>query len=98
MSIEDREQEIEIVNKIFNLMKKQGSSSELRGIPFYVAFTHTAKGPKILENNSRPGDPEIINILPLLKDDFVDVCFRISKKLLSDIRIILPLELSDSQF
>jgi phosphoribosylamine--glycine ligase len=32
---------------------------------------------KILENNSRPGDPEIINILPAIKEDFVDVCFKI---------------------
>ena len=29
----------------------------------------------ILESNSRPGDPEIINILPVLKNDFVDVCY-----------------------
>jgi len=76
MLTEDREKEIQIVNKIFNLMKKQGSGNELRGVPFYVAFIHTAKGLKILENNSRPGDPEIINVLPLLKDDFVDVCFK----------------------
>ncbi len=34
-------------------------------------------GIKVLENNSRPGDPEIINILPVLKEDFVDVCFKI---------------------
>jgi phosphoribosylamine--glycine ligase len=38
---------------------------------------HTTEGLKILENNSRPGDPEIINVLSVLKDDFVDVCFRI---------------------
>jgi len=31
---------------------------------------------KILENNSRPGDPEIMNILPILKDDFIDVCYK----------------------
>jgi phosphoribosylamine--glycine ligase len=37
---------------------------------------HTCGGPKILENNSRPGDPEIINILPVLQEDFVDVCFK----------------------
>jgi phosphoribosylamine--glycine ligase len=37
---------------------------------------HTGNELKILENNSRPGDPEIINILPVLKDDFVDICFR----------------------
>ena len=76
MTTEDREKEIEIVNKILSHLKKRGSGDELRGIPFYVAFMHTAKGPKILENNSRPGDPEIMNILPLLKDDFVDICFK----------------------
>jgi phosphoribosylamine--glycine ligase len=37
---------------------------------------HTRRKLKILENNSRPGDPEIINILPILKDDFLDVCFK----------------------
>jgi phosphoribosylamine--glycine ligase len=36
---------------------------------------HTRGGPKILEDNSRPGDPEIMNILPVLKEDFVDVCY-----------------------
>lgn len=79
MCTEDWEKETEIVNKIFNTMKKTGSGdgSELRGIPFYVAFMHTKKGLKILENNSRPGDPEIINILPLLKQDFTEICFKI---------------------
>jgi phosphoribosylamine--glycine ligase len=87
MSTGDREKEVEIVTKIFNLMRKQGSGNELRGVPFYVAFTHTAKGLKILENNSRPGDPEIINILPLLKDDFVDVCFKMIEGNLTKVEI-----------
>ncbi|MDH5448906.1 MAG: hypothetical protein OEY24_08095 [Candidatus Bathyarchaeota archaeon] len=87
MSTEDREKEVEIVTRIFNLMKKQGSGDELRGVPFYVAFTHTAKGLKILENNSRPGDPEIINILPLLKGDFVDVCFKMVEGNLTKVEI-----------
>ncbi|MCK4474515.1 hypothetical protein KAU30_01625 [Candidatus Bathyarchaeota archaeon] len=76
MSTLDRAKETEIVNKIFEKWKANDNES-LRGIPFYVAFIHTASGPKILENNSRPGDPEIQNILPILKDDFVDVCFKI---------------------
>ena len=76
MSSEDRTKEIEIVSKIFEKWKAAGNQA-LRGIPFYVAFIHTGEGLKILENNSRPGDPEIQNILPILKDDFVDVCFKI---------------------
>jgi phosphoribosylamine--glycine ligase len=48
---------------------------------------HTRCGLKILENNSRPGDPEIINILPVLKDDFVDVCFRMIDGSLSRVNV-----------
>jgi len=77
MTPSDKEKETEIVNKIFKRLRGKGSTTDLRGIPFYVAFIHTGKGPKILENNSRPGDPEILNLLPILKDDFIDVCFKI---------------------
>jgi len=73
----DREKEIEIMKRIFKELRGKGSNPELRGIPFYDAFIHTSKGPQILENNSRPGDPEIQNLLPIVKDDFVDVCFKI---------------------
>jgi phosphoribosylamine--glycine ligase len=72
----DRERELEVADRIFDNWKR-GNPSALRGVPLYLAFMHTRDGVKILENNSRPGDPEIINILPILKDDFVDICFRI---------------------
>jgi phosphoribosylamine--glycine ligase len=76
LNIDDRARETEIVRRIFAKWKVEDASG-LRGIPLYVAFMHTGKEPKILENNSRPGDPEIINILPILKQDFVDICFKI---------------------
>jgi len=82
----DRAKEIEIVNRIFKKWKAEDSTS-LRGIPFYVAFMHTGKETKILENNSRPGDPELINILPILKDDFVDICFKILEGSLARIEV-----------
>ncbi len=72
----DRSDEVAIAQRIFERLRIQ-SDTALRGVPLYLAFMHTAEGPKILENNSRPGDPEIINILPVLKDDFVDLCHRI---------------------
>jgi len=76
MTGQNREAEVRIANKIFQEMKGLSARNDaLLGVPFYLAFIHTKDGPKILENNSRPGDPEIINILPMLKDDFVDVCF-----------------------
>ena len=77
MTKADRENELAIAQKIFQKWTaKAQDSSALRGVPLYLAFMHSRDGPKILENNSRPGDPEIINILPVLKDDFVDVCFK----------------------
>ena len=76
LSSEDRARETEVVTRIFNKWRENDGEG-LRGVPLYVAFMHTGSEPKILENNSRPGDPEIVNILPILKDDFVDVCYKI---------------------
>jgi phosphoribosylamine--glycine ligase len=76
MTKKDKERETELVNKLFKELRKRADNTDLRGMPFYGAFIHTAKGPKILENNSRPGDPEIQCLLPLLKDDLVDICYR----------------------
>jgi phosphoribosylamine--glycine ligase len=74
----ERERELALATKIFEKWKaKISDNSALRGVPLYLAFMHTGAGLKILENNSRPGDPEIINIIPILKEDFVDVCFKI---------------------
>ncbi len=87
MTVEDRQKEEDVIERIFQRLKGRGSNPGLRGIPFYEAFIHTGKGPKILENNSRPGDPEIQNILPILKDDFVDICFRIIEGNLTKIDI-----------
>lgn len=76
MTQADKEKEIELMNKVFRKLKGRGSNPELRGIPLYNAFVLSNKGPKIFENNSRPGDPEILNLLPIIKDDFVDVCLK----------------------
>jgi len=83
----DRDREIEIVNKVFHELRKRADKTDLRGVPFYDAFIHTGRGPKLLENNSRPGDPEIQNLLPILKDDFVDVCYKILEGNLSHVNL-----------
>ncbi|KYH40524.1 MAG: putative phosphoribosylamine-glycine ligase (GARS), partial [Candidatus Bathyarchaeota archaeon B26-1] len=87
MSREDREKEERIVKRIFAELRGDGYNPELRGVPFYEAFIHTAEGPMILENNSRPGDPEIQNILPVLKDDFVEVCLRMIEGTLTRVEV-----------
>jgi phosphoribosylamine--glycine ligase len=84
----DRENELTIAKKIFKeWTAKMPDPSVVRGVPLYLAFMHTRNGLKILENNSRPGDPEIINILPVLKDDFVDICFRMIDDSLSRVEV-----------
>ncbi len=43
----------------------------------YGQFMKTVDGIKLIEYNSRLGDPEAMNILPLLEGNFVDICWRI---------------------
>ena len=42
--------------------------------PIYGQFMITAEGPKIIEINARFGDPEAMNVLPLLETDFIELC------------------------
>jgi phosphoribosylamine--glycine ligase len=88
LTASNRKRELELGNKIFNGWRaKIEDDSALRGVPLYLAFMHTSSGIKVLEINSRPGDPEIINILPILKNDFVDVCFKMVDGNLTDIEL-----------
>ena len=43
----------------------------------YGGFMLTKNGPKLLEYNARFGDPEAMNVLPLLKTDFNSICMSI---------------------
>ncbi len=86
MKQSEREKEIEIVDKFFKKLKGDGNPG-LRGIPLYVAFMHSAQGPKILEINSRGGDPEIQTVMPLIEDDFVDVCYKMIGGNLANIKL-----------
>ncbi len=53
------------------LMKECGEP--FKGI-LYGGFMATKNGVKVIEFNARFGDPEALNVLPLLESDFVDVC------------------------
>lgn len=70
------EQHIQQASQI-NLAVAQALKSEFgpkfKGI-LYGGFILTRKGLKLLEYNARFGDPEVMNVLPLLKTDFIDVC------------------------
>lgn len=40
----------------------------------YGGFMATATGVKLIEYNARLGDPETMNVLPILESDFVELC------------------------
>jgi phosphoribosylamine--glycine ligase len=60
-----------ILQKIIESLDKEGC--KYIG-PIYGQFMLTAEGPKIIEINARFGDPEAMNVLPLLNTDFVEIC------------------------
>lgn len=54
----------------------------------YGGFMKTKNGVKLIEYNSRFGDPEVFNILSILKTDFVEVCEKSIAGKLADIKTL----------
>ncbi|MFW9866305.1 MAG: phosphoribosylamine--glycine ligase [Candidatus Thorarchaeota archaeon] len=70
------------VNEALEDMKKTVAAVKAEtGVEYkgflYGQFMKTANGIKLIEYNSRWGDPEAMNVLPLLKGNFVDICWSI---------------------
>jgi phosphoribosylamine--glycine ligase len=63
------------------------TQTTFRGV-MYGGFIATAKGVRLIEYNARFGDPEAMNVLPILKTDFVKVCEAVIQGRLAQ----LPLE------
>ena len=61
------------------------------GRPFkgclYFGLMRTDKGMKVVEYNSRFGDPETQVVLPMLKTDLMDIFEAVTEERLSDVRI-----------
>jgi len=62
------------------LLKETGH--KYKGI-LYGGFMATRDGIRLLEYNARFGDPETMNVLPLLETDFVDICEAIIEEKLA---------------
>lgn len=75
MSPKDWDDALRITQSLFKELKGDGSNPGLRGMPLYMGFTCASEGIKVFEVNSRPGDPEIMNLMPVLRDDFVEACY-----------------------
>lgn len=66
MDAQDYEDALDIMRQTVDAL------SEYRGV-LYGQFMLTAEGPKVVEFNARFGDPEAMNVLPLLRTDFGEI-------------------------
>ncbi len=83
-----KELEKEVMEKIviptMNAMNAEGRT--FKGC-LYFGLMRTDKGMKVVEYNSRFGDPETQVILPMLKTDLLDIFEAVTDERLSDIKI-----------
>jgi len=66
---------LEIVKETMYALEKE-KMIRYKGI-IYGQFMLSRKGPVIIEYNVRFGDPEAINVLSLLKGNFLNICYKI---------------------
>lgn len=85
ISQQDVEEAAEITRKVAKALFKE-TGCEFKGV-MYGGFIATAKGVRLIEYNARFGDPEAMNVLPLLKADFVDLCEAIIAGTLADLAV-----------
>lgn len=71
----DVDEALEDMKKVIAAVKAE-TGVEYKGF-LYGGYMKTVKGIKLIEFNSRLGDPEAMNVLPILKTDFIDVCMGI---------------------
>ncbi len=84
MTPDDYEEAATILQKIVEALKKEGR--KYKGV-IYGQFMLTADGVKVIEINARFGDPEAMNVLPLLKTNFLEICMAMVEGNLSNKKI-----------
>lgn len=82
---EDLEEAKEITKQVLDAVNKE-TGEIFKGV-LYGGFIATKHGVKLIEYNVRFGDPEVMNILSVLKTDFVEVCKAVIEGRLEDLQI-----------
>lgn len=85
LTAENVNQALNITVKVSQALKEE-TGQPYKGI-MYGGFIITKDGVKLVEYNARFGDPEAENVLPILKTDLVEVCQRIIKGSLDQIKL-----------
>jgi phosphoribosylamine---glycine ligase len=81
----DIEEAIEITKQTAAALFEE-TGTLFKGI-MYGGYIATKNGTKLIEYNARFGDPEAMNVLPILKTDFVEICEAIIGGTLNQIAI-----------
>ncbi len=84
MTQQDLEEAHNITDKVREAIFKE-CGGLYKGV-MYGGFICTKKGVKLIEYNARLGDPEAMNVLPIMKNDFVALCQAIINGTLHKIR------------
>ena len=71
MTQEDYDEAVDIMKETLKAIAKE--TTPYKGI-LYGQFMLSNEGPKLIEYNARFGDPEAMNVLPLLKTSMLDIC------------------------
>ncbi|MHA1680407.1 MAG: phosphoribosylamine--glycine ligase [Promethearchaeota archaeon] len=69
---EDVDVALDNMKKTIDAVRKE-TGTKYKGF-LYGQFMKTGKGIKLVEYNARFGDPEAMNVLPLLETSFIDIC------------------------
>lgn len=72
-----------ISERVIDALAQEGSGP-YRGV-LYGGFIATAGGVQLIEYNARFGDPEAMNVLPLLQGDFVEMCMAVTEGRLGEV-------------
>jgi phosphoribosylamine--glycine ligase len=75
------------INKMVAKALLSKTNQPYKGI-LYGGFMVTRQGLRLLEYNARFGDPETLNVLPILKTDFAEICWAIVKGTLDKMHIV----------
>lgn len=71
MNQKDYDDAVKIMQDTINAINKE--AGPYKGV-LYGQFMLCGEGPRLVEYNARFGDPEAMNVLPLLKTSMVDIC------------------------
>ena len=79
----------DVENALLDMKKTVAAVKAETGVKYkgflYGQFMKSAEGLKLIEFNARFGDPEAMNVLPLMKTNFIDICWDLINESLSNV-------------